>query len=335
MKKTNIMFIFFLISGVVMAKNSAVLPEILRPDSIVIDKDQFYVIEATTIFIYSKQNFKFVKKFGKRGEGPREFQVRQTQSVEVLPQPENLLINNQNKISYFSKDGNFIKEIKGTSILGFYRPIGKQYVGYGFTQENNKNYITFNFYDANLKMAKQFFRNERRGQRGGNIDPIAVTSIPRLHTSDNKIFLNGKNGQIQVFDDRGKKLYSIEQPYTKIKVTEDRKKRFRDFFKTDPRTRGQYEALKDRIKFPDYFPIIRFYHIANQKIYLLTYKEKGENREFYIFDLQGNLLKRTMLPLPEMNALELYPYTTNKDKLYQLIENEDDEEWELHITEIK
>lgn len=335
MKMKHMLILFLLLSGSINAKNVAVLPEIMRPDSIVVDENQFYVVEDTTIFIYSKNDYKFIKKFGKRGEGPREFQVRQTQAVEVLPQTDNLMINSQNKVSYFSKDGDFIKEIKGTSIIGFYRPLGKQYVGYGFTQENNKNYITFNFYDASLKMIKQFFRDERRFQPGGNIDPIAVTRIPILATSNNKIFLNDNRGKIHAFDDNGKKLYSIEQNYKKIEVTEDRKKRYRDFFKTDPRTRGQYEALKDRIKFPEYFPIIRFYHISNQKIYLLTYREKGDNREFYIFDLQGNLLKRTLQPLPEMNALELYPYTTDNNKLYQIIENEDEEEWELHITEIK
>ncbi len=35
-----------------------------------------------------------------------------------------------------------------------------------------------------------------------------------------------------------------------------------------------------------------------------------------------------------MNILDIYPYTIEGGKLYQLIENED-EEWELHIISIR
>jgi hypothetical protein len=36
-----------------------------------------------------------------------------------------------------------------------------------------------------------------------------------------------------------------------------------------------------------------------------------------------------------MNLLELYPFTIKHDKIYQLIENEDEEVWELFILDIK
>jgi hypothetical protein len=41
-----------------------------------------------------------------------------------------------------------------------------------------------------------------------------------------------------------------------------------------------------------------------------------------------------MVPLAEKDERLWYPYVIKNGKLYQLIENLDEEEWELHVTEI-
>jgi hypothetical protein len=51
-------------------------------------------------------------------------------------------------------------------------------------------------------------------------------------------------------------------------------------------------------------------------------------------DMQGKLVKKIFLPVSFMNVLDIYPYTVAGRKLYQLIENED-EEWELHIVSFR
>lgn len=322
-------------SSFIFADKVATLTEVLKPATIVVDKDQFYVTEGTTVYIYSLKDFKYKKKFGKPGEGPQEFKVRPTESVEVIPQKDQLMINSLQKIAFYTKDGIFKREIrtKASYILP-YCPLGKNFTGFGFRQENKKNYLTLNIYDSNLKKIKEFHKTHLAGQGGGKIDAVAATKRPVMHTFNNKIFAEGENGSILVFDNNGKKLLSIKDKYKKIKVTQDRIKRYLDFFKTDPRTRQAYEAYKDRVIFPDYFPIIRNYNVSDQKIYIVTFKEDGEKREFYIYDFNGKLIKRTMLPLIELTAIEISPYTIKNNVLYQIIENEDDEEWELYITKI-
>ena len=42
-----------------------------------------------------------------------------------------------------------------------------------------------------------------------------------------------------------------------------------------------------------------------------------------------------MVPLAEKDDRLWYPYVIKNGKLYQLIENSNKEEWELHVTEIK
>jgi len=87
----------------------------------------------------------------------------------------------------------------------------------------------------------------------------------------------------------------------------------------------------DRIYITDY-PEIHIYSITDYKL-LKTFKKEAGKSEVQIFDLKGTLLEKTMVPIKEKNSKRFFPYDINKGVLYQLVEN-DDEEWELHVTKI-
>jgi hypothetical protein len=332
-QKTGLLFIliFFFFSGASHAKKLAALPDILKPLRLTIDTDRFYVTEGTTIYIYSLKDFKLMKKFGKSGEGPQEFNGNLP--IQIIPKADDLMINSFGKISFYSKDGIYQRELKTSSISLFFRPLGKQFVGYGILQEDKITYMTINFFDGTLKKGNEIYRRKRFIQQSGDINPLA-TSGPLFYISDNKIFVDGEDGVILCFDNTGKKVLSIDPKIKKRKVTEEDVERYRNFFKNDSRIRDAYENLKHRIKFPDYFPPIQFYMVADKKIYIVTYQKEGENSECIVFDTQGKLLKKTMVPLFYATAIEPYPADIKNGKLYQLVENEDEEKWELHVTPI-
>ena len=85
----------------------ATLDEVMKPTAIEIDDQNLYVVEGTSVYIYSLKDFKLVKKFGKKGEGPKEFKMMITR---IITQKDDLLINSFGKISFYSKNGKFIKE---------------------------------------------------------------------------------------------------------------------------------------------------------------------------------------------------------------------------------
>lgn len=104
------------------------------------------------------------------------------------------------------------------------------------------------------------------------------------------------------------------------------------FWKTD--NRAEYDAFKERLHFPAAFPPIRNFHIRDNKIYVITYTEKNNRCKMLLFDLAGKLLKEVFVPLVDINMLVPYFYkfyTIHEDKLYILRDNQDTEEWELHI----
>jgi hypothetical protein len=327
--------IVLLLSVLLSAEKAAPLPELMKPGQIKADKNNIYVVEGATIYIYSLKDFSLRKKFGKKGEGPQEFMLPPPGRVELIIRPDALLVNSLGKLSYFTTGGEFQKEIKISVIMdSWVSPLGNRFAGVCFRQEDNIFYNTINIFDEELKKGEEIFKFKSALQPG-KVDFITAARLPLLCTMEDKIYFGGKDGDIYVFDDKGKKLSTIRHEYEKVKLSEARKKMYIDFFKTDPRYKQGWEQFGKQAQFPAYFPVLRDLTVSDGKLYILTYKEKDGKREFYISGTDGKLIKKTMLLLPEMNPLELYPYTINNNKLYQLIENEDSETWELHITKIE
>lgn len=308
------------------------LPDLINPKAILIDKDQVFICDGPSIYIYSLNNFTLKKKFGKAGEGPQEFRFVRTVGINIGLDSEYIIVSSISRVSFFSRNGDFVKIINPRSYIGSIKSLGKRFVGDSVAHENGAEYRTINIYSMDFNKKKEIFRkycwNDQK-----ELDLISYTNFPIICVNNDKIFVNG-NDEIYVFDSQGKKVNTISHNYEKIEITNADKKNILDYFQT-----GFYknfmESFGRLVKFSKYFPAIRTYTIADQKIYVATYKVIEGKREFFIFDVSGKFLKKTLLPLHGDNMVFLHPYTIYKHMLYQLLESTDGDKWELHITEIK
>jgi hypothetical protein len=76
--------------------------------------------------------------------------------------------------------------------------------------------------------------------------------------------------------------------------------------------------------------------VADERIYVLTFKEIEGKSELLILDMKGQLLKRVPVPLLQIDSLRpavMNRYTINNHKLYRLVRNKE-RQYELHITEL-
>ena len=81
--------------------------------------------------------------------------------------------------------------------------------------------------------------------------------------------------------------------------------------------------------------------VTDERIYVKTSQTKGDKDEFIIMDLKGNTLKKVYLPAVKkqryVNTMLGIPakfYKIYQNKFYYLYENEDEEEWEIHVEPI-
>jgi hypothetical protein len=337
MKRWLLCLILLIVSVSLPAEKLATLEGVFKPFTLAVDNQQFYVTEGVTISIYSLKDFSLVKKFGKAGEGPQEFKQApfDIPMVMVYPQTDTLVINSIGKISVYSKDGTFIKELKSPASgqqMGMFQPIGNQFVGMGmnFGASGNQSLsITINLYDAGLQKVKEI-ASIPFIQRGRMEFPIVN---PVFYVSDNKIIYGGQQEfKVNILAADGNKVASISRDYKPLKVTENYKKGIHQMFKT--MLKAAYENIKNTITFADEFPPIQMIYVDNGTIYIQTYMQEGGKSEFFSYDLKGKFLKRQLIPFVYLNGAQPCPTYIKNNKLYQLIENEDEETWELHAEKI-
>jgi hypothetical protein len=353
MKKNISCFTVFLLASMVWAEKAVKLPGITNPYTITATKDKLYITEPITVYIYSLTDFSLIKKFGEEGSGEREF----TGLITLHTGPGYIFINSKYKISFFSLGGNFIKEQKkpadSLDRMLFYIPIENRFAVGEFRTEHQASffsrffavllsetgaptsgfYITISIYDSNLAKVKDIFTYKHPFFAGKYINPVDIRGSLCLAYGD-QLFIDNSDGIIDIFDTSGKHLYSVNPAYEKVKITKTQQRRYLKYWMEN--LAGYYEQYQGRLRFPVYFPPIRNFFVADERIYVLTFKEIEGKSELLILDMKGQLLKKVIVPLARIDSLRpavINRYTINNHKLYRLVRN-NERQYELHITEL-
>lgn len=346
--KTTTIFIIVMILTIGSAVNlpaaqKIVFEDLIRPGSVYVDpgRDYLYAVEFPVINVYTLKDFKPVKKFGSKGEGPGEF----LRFARVHFHKGMILVHSQGRLAYFSKDWKFIKEQKVPVLFnrGF-APFGdKMAAAYTAPLEGKSdigNQIVV-LHDWKCEKIKEIFRKRYYFEIGGDINGIYLPETDRRIGTrflvwKDKIYVepdDGEDGLLDVYDSNGKKLYTFKHEFEKIKVTEQHKEAAREWFRV--RKRRLLEIVKARgwLYWPDYFPAVHQVYVTDDKVYMIPYKKKEGKVQLFVFDLKGKLLRHAAAPLLKENMFDFHPLCIAGGKIYQFTEN-DDEAMELHVHEI-
>jgi hypothetical protein len=335
-KKMTVILLMTLFATLLGAETKIIpTPDLMKPEALFFDKTQMYVTEGTSIFIYSLKDLKLIKKFGKKGEGPQEFMVNpQFGPLFIDVNTEDIIVNSFGKLSWFTKEGKFKRELKlSNPFILFIQPFGKNFVGIRFSIGEKRMQI-LNLYDDKINELKEITKQEHFFQPGKGLR--VLEPLPYTIVKDNKLFLAWeKDLVIKVLDTELKELYAIKYDVEKRKVTEEDKKEVINFLKTTPPTKDFFELLKP-IHFPEYYPAMQIPCITGNKIYVVTFKKEddGEKTEILLFNMKGKFLKQVFIPIKMDTPIQPYPFNIHEGFLYQVVEDEEEEEWALHVSEI-
>lgn len=346
MKKITLALIVLFFAGITSAEKIAEFPGLMKPRFIKTDGDDLLVCEGHTFRNFSLKSRKLKYTFGRRGEGPGEFQFPPRQ---VIIHPEYIYIESPEKITWFSrKDGKFIKQKRKVWRNEFIPFINETFIGSdrsNFQPGKSEVSRSISIYDANGKKVKEIYRNVHDSNFvAPNLNNKNVEFKMLFHFFEadcdrekKRIFVadSRKGFYITVFDENGNKLYTINKKIDRVKVPDEFKKQRLNELKI----MGHWAQIKNRdITCYNYFPPIRYFKIADGKIYVTTYKTKKENVEFVVLDFKGNILKKVFLPFitdREGTIVKFNLYQVKNNTLICLIENQETEVWELHAYEMK
>ncbi len=312
----------------------AVFPEVGKAEALIMDAGRMYITEREHIYIYSRDGYKLQTRFGKRGEGPREFMLEPYFQLALGIEGGRIAVYSLGKLSHFSKEGVFIgaKKLKSSRAYDL-RPFENFFLGAIQVPGKDAMYNKAVLYDADLNIVKELkqVKGQFRGQ-GKGTHLLEEQLLFRAY--EDKIFITGSaQCLIEVFDKKGKPLYTIKKDVKNVPVPAGYKRKAREFFKTDPRYKDIYGYLAP-ITCADRFPAIQELFAGHHRLYVLTWQKNKKNNLYgcLVFDTHdGKFIKEIQVPLCfKANMMEPYPFSFDKNIFYQLVDNPETEEWELH-----
>jgi len=349
-----LILVLILIFSLVHGEKIGVLSGVLKPESIEVSRERLYVVEGAAFYTYSLKGLELIGKFGKKGEGPGELKVVPMFSNCIKVLHDKLFAEGMGKVIFFSKDGELLKEIRKKGGFRTYKvmPIGKNFASIQMlspTEKDKKFYLGLFLLDAEMNVITKLYKQEFP-EKEKDID--MVTDSLHYAVYKDKIYVeeSDKGFVIEVFDSSGDKLYKIKKNVDVRKITgKDKEAIFRNFKEDNfiqlmAKSKGGWENFKKTTKliYPDTFPAIQDITVTDDKIYVSTYETKDNKVQFVIMDLKGNILSTPYMPKPAESSFvgktmgrDNRFYGIANDKFYYLIENEDDEEWELHAVEFQ
>lgn len=309
-------------------------PELNKPNSLSMDKENIYIGDGASVYIIDKATGKVKNKFGKEGLGPQEFNTGGSLApLQVFPREKDLVINSISKLSFFSKEGKYIDELNtkaGQGSQKAYFPFLDHFTGYEFNAlAGEEAGIVIGIYNKDLQLKKELAKLPPIF-KGGKASLFREAPIIK-NLNDRIFFCDGTQIKITVFNLNGEKVFSFSHPWEPVPFTAADEKEAWDFFKTYPPTREAIDVLKNIFVFPKVFPAMRDFSVDGKNIYILTYKKDKKGNIVLTFDIKGKFIKSASVPYIVDNLILPNPSWMEQGKFYQLVEDIDEEVWELHV----
>lgn len=309
------------------------VPDIYKPRCMGVYKNNLYVSDQGSIFIFGLDNLKFKHRFVRKGQGPSEF----SNSPLFKFHQDEVLVHGSFKVARFDLNGKFISENTAKFYFFDIGIAGDNYVlkrtDYDSAERVHPIYY-IGVFDKNYLRVKDLARTKRIIKRDGKkrIFPL-INPVNKFLTYKNKIYMVAAENDflVKVFNSKGELKKNICHEYKRIKISDEFKTRRIDFIKNLVGPKRWPSFRKGRtFTFPEEFPAIKDFLITEGRIYVNTYLEKNGKEEFWVLTLDGKLLRKIFLP----PARELFRSIWS-GHFYYLIENEDEEEWELHAVALE
>lgn len=316
--------------------DSFILNEVNEPKTLNVFGDKLIISESESILIYSLSDKKLIKKFGKNGEGPGEFKLGHgAGSLKIDIIEDKLIVNSGGKLSWFTNNGDFIKEEK-IPPMSYIIPFKENYIGNCTSPvEGNFPSLSVCLFDKNFKKKEVIFNSNVPVGMGAKIMVPAYNFIYRVY-KDHIYLATGKNDiEIGIFTGKSGKSGGFKLKNSGLKIDDKFKERVYDFYKNDPVYKNYWNYMKQNMFFPECFPGLKDMRINNDKIYIQTYKLTDNKFEWIIADLKGNIQKKILLPQNIESAIAYSPIAISNGRYYYLTEDLDEETWELHSLDLE
>ncbi|MGE5342705.1 MAG: hypothetical protein ACM3SY_14620 [Candidatus Omnitrophota bacterium] len=337
MRKVLITLMIIYCGITIFPEKVADLPELNKPHAIECDGENFYILDETTVHVYSIEGCRHIRSFGQRGDGPYEL-VPMWFPIQLAVWDDKIMLSSLTKMVTYTKSGKPINEVVYHQIYRNLIPFQKNYVAVMEATDDKplvSSYKTLLISsDFKNKTTLLAFSSPPLGARDGKQGfTLPLYTFIRVINNNLYVFSMQHDNEIFVFNTEGKEIRRLKVNLPRVKVTESVKKDLVDYLKSIryyKRMKLNEEDLESHVFLRDYLPTVRLFHIKNGIIYLQTHVKKGKDYQYVLMDLNGKILRTLFLP---MNLYEINyqgSFCFDKNTYYYLVDNDESENWELH-----
>jgi len=304
------------------------------PRQFSVDNDYIYVADHRNpnnkVYIFNRENFKLVKALLKRGEGPQEIIYPPT----VTPVKDKIYVFSGNKVIMYSKKFEYMDEIKLNNSDSRIVPVKDNFI---VLHPEDKGKILYEIYSLYKIENKKFKKIKDLVKIPIDIEEVQryiIVFFSQVAGWKDRAFISTRDKlNIQVYDEQGNNLYTIDGKLDPIKGKEIYRQRELEEVLVHFGPRLYNATIKDRLEkkeLPAVLPDIKNLSIGHNRLFIQTYDTKGKKDKYLIFDFKGKLIKTIWLPKTFGNKKYFYD-----NKFYYFCEAEDEEGWELHMTDLQ
>lgn len=276
--------------------------------SVMVDVEEDIIVidsKEVVIKVFDKTG-KHLRTFGKRGGGPGEFN---TAARIVLKGGKDIVVldRGNNRLSYYSKEGQCLKEIH----LGKYSSISRAKPdsrGYIYadtmTVDGDTGIYEIIKFDPELNMIETLARAEQI-RKFPEVNPVPEWFMYMVMEDDRFIWGRNTKYELTIHDPEGRPVKKIIKDYDPVKITKKEQERI-----IEERFRGLEIPDVIKLVFPKSYPPF-YYFICDDigRIYVRTQREnKQGDLEWDVFDKEGIYILSFFLPSEEL----LYCIRNNK-----------------------
>jgi len=284
--------------------------------SVAVDNDgHIYILDRKekTVKVFDSAG-KFVRKFGKQGQGPGEMNM--PIFVQITPNNELVVEDAVNrKLMFFSSEGEFLKSLstaKAAGLAAILIDSKGNLIGQAIVPAEKKLIREVKKYDKELNPLFTIDTLDFTSIIEGKINPYRLASFYVLGREDNIIYGYPEEYEIKIFNPEGKLIRRILKDYDPLKITKEDQEEFMN------RLPAEASVIKDRIEFPKSFPAYQSFSRDDQgRIFVRTFEKGKKEREYFfdVFDTEGIYIAKI--------PLDVDPRIWKGEKLYAIKENED------------
>jgi len=320
------------------AERLASLDKVVNPHCLRAYSERLYLLQDGTVYVYRCGDGRFLKAFGRSGEGPGETRAFPTRGNMLRVNDRGVFIDARHKIVWFDFNGMLLKEFKKPYGHFVVEPLQNGWITLCRepTPKGINLTVTRCAMDFNI-LARYTSCTSKRTGFSLFPDQLNFVAPGRSFYIEN----SRKGFIISKYNGDGSLDRNIQSKAPPVKIPPGDVDYAWSELAADPETRayGGLEQVKKMlaITVPDNYPAIKELSADRTHLFVKTFRRKADTCEFIVFDHLGQEVGIADLPATPPDAFDDYLtgrldryYAFAGDCYYYLRENAAEELWELH-----